>query len=736
VTAVFLSCWLAVAPVAAQGADGGASDGPAAADGGAPPAPSLPEAAPPRARLGGRVLSKGTRSPLGGASITIDAVPATETDADGRFEAPVAPGRHRVQVQHPGYEPFEQVVEAPVAGEAPVFRLMPRLTGERYETVVVSPDEKAARTSLREEELTKVPGSLGDPFRVIESLPGVAQVVWPLAIYAIRGANPGNTGFFVDGVRVPVLFHFSLGPSVIHPFFLQQVDFYPGGYPARYGRYVSGIVSARSQTPPTDQVHASADVRLFDSGGIVATPWDGGRGTLAVAGRLSYTGLIFSAISPDQQLNYWDYQVRGDHRLGPGKLTLFAFGSYDLLRAENQDGGAQGDLFAELSFHRADLRWEGAVGGGRLELGAVGGTDRSDTSLPVVALPVGVSMLTLAPRASYTRGLAWWLDLEVGADGEAQRFRPRTTPTADVGMAQDLFVDRTALSAGGYVGLTFRSRSRLVLSPAMRYEVFREQNVQKLEPSPRLTARYRVSGDVWLKVHLGRFSQLPSLPLPIPGFDGFGLATYGPQRSYQGSLGVEAPLLGGFALDATAFYQRLRTSDLESIFNYDPTNPRILEVRQGESYGFELLIRREISRRLYGWLAYTLSRSDRLVGYYQVKAPSDWDQRHIFNLVAGYRMRAGWSAGGRIHFNTGRPYPVFDDRVFNVDYQRLPPFFQLDVRLDKRFVFDRYVLSAYVELVNTTLTREVFDLKRRPDGTVDEKGFRIVLPSLGVHAEW
>src|SRR5205085_2887141 len=124
-----------------------------------------------------------TREGLAGASITVDAVPAGEADADGKFELEVLPGRRRVQIQHPGYEPVDAVVDAGKDVAERVFRLMPRLSGERYETVVTRPDERAPRTTLREEELTTTPGSFGDPFRVVESLPGVSQVVWPLAIY-------------------------------------------------------------------------------------------------------------------------------------------------------------------------------------------------------------------------------------------------------------------------------------------------------------------------------------------------------------------------------------------------------------------------------------------------------------------------------------------------------------------------------------------------------------------------
>jgi hypothetical protein len=751
-----LLCLFVGVPRLVWGADGGVAD---AADAGggtdaapvdqaappsaAPPLPALPVQVPTVA-LRGRVLGRGSREPLAGASVTVDAVPLGETDSEGRFQVEVLPGRRHLQLQQPGYQPLDVTVQATAGARELLFRLMPRQTGDRYETVVTPPDERGSRTTLREEELRQVPGSFGDPFRVVESLPGVSQVVWPLAIYAIRGANPGNTGFFLDGVRIPALFHFALGPSVIHPFFLQQVDFYPGGYPAQYGRYVSGIVSARTAAPPTDRMHLSADVRLFDAGGIVAAPFDEGKGSIAVAGRLSYTGLLFSLLSTDVDFTYWDYQLRIDHRLGPGKLTLFAFGSGDYLRSSaggtifNMPGmiGPEQPSRAELSFHRLELRWDGSFLGGHLEASGLVGRDSSTTSIEqLVSFPVSVTMLTGAPRLNYSHALAWWADLETGADLEAQRFRPRYD-LFDAATKQDLFRNRTALSGGAYLGVTLRSHSRLSVAPAMRYEGFIEEGTHKYEPSPRLTVRVRPGGDVWLKSSVGRYAQMASLPVAVPGFEGFGLQSYGTQTSLQGSLGVEAPLGQGLSFEVTGFYQRLRLTDLQSIFKYDIGRLNVIELREGESYGLEVLLRRSLTKRLYGWLAYTLSKSDRLVGFYRIKAASDWDQRHIVNLVLGYRLHGGWAASTRVHYNTGRPYPVNDERAFRVDYHRLPPFFQLDLRLDRQFVFDRFLLSAYVELVNTTLSREVFDMRVQEDGTLTDRSYRIVLPSIGVHAEW
>lgn len=717
---------------------------------------SLPKVALRSVR--GHVLARGTRQPLASAHVSISVGDgtrlSTEADADGAFVLEAMPGSHQLRVQFPGFVPLARVVD--VAGDIQdlVVRLEPRTDGERYETVVTAEAPAEPSVSLKREELTRTAGSLGDPFRVIESLPGVAQSTWPLPFYAIRGANPGNTGFFIDGVRAPALFHFALGPSVIHPFFIDNLAFYPGGYPVNYGRYASGIVAADTATPATDRLHASGDVRLFDAGGIVATPFDNGKGTLAVAGRYSYTGLILSAFSNAYSLDYWDYQVRAQHTLGPGKLTLFAFGSGDRLEQKNPDQtdwGYPGQPvvmkpgLAKLSFHRTQLRWDGSFLAGHFSAAVVGGIDDSTVTLTsLFSLPVGTRMYTLAPRLSERWSVARWLDVEIGADGEIQRARPRSI-VVDVGgftakvYGTDLFRDRNIASAGTYAGLAIHAGSRFVLSPGVRYDGYFEQGTHAFALGPRLLARYRIGANDWLKASVGQFSQMPSLPVGVPGFESFGLATYGLQRSRQASIGLESSLAERLGLDlqidTSLFYQRLHLTDLKNTLIPDPESADLLQPREGESYGWELMIRRPMKHRLYGWLAYTLSRSLRVVDGLIV--PSDWDQRHIVNLVLGYRLPRNYSTSVRFHYNSGRPYPRYSNVSGVVqEYIRMPGFPQLDLRGDKRFIFDKFVMDVYLELVNATLSREVYDVRQDASGAFVENYYRLVLPSAGVHIEW
>ena len=214
-----------------------------------------------------------------------------------------------------------------------------------------------------------------------------------------------------------------------------------------------------------------------------------------------------------------------------------------------------------------------------------------------------------------------------------------------------------------------------------------------IEPGPRLGVRFRPFGDTWLKAQIGRFAQTASLPVAVPGFESFGLGTFGTQTSARARWGSSSPFGEALALDVTSYYQRMLLTDLASVFNYDPSDKSVLlELRDGESYGVEVMLRRPQTHRFYGWLSYTLSWSQRLVGPSEARAWSDWDQRHVLNLVGGFRFRGGYSLGARFHLNTGRPYPVFDDdNPGPPEYIRLPTFYQLDLRGDRRFVFDKYI---------------------------------------------
>jgi hypothetical protein len=607
-----------------------------------------------------------------------------------------------------------------------LFRLAPLEKLPVYETVVTAHPLQPALT-LAGQELTKTPGTLGDPFRAIESLPGVATPAWPMPIYVIRGANPGNTGYVLDDMRVPALFHLALGPSVIHPYFFDDLTFYPGGYPARYGRYVSGLVSARTREPAGDMVHASVDVRLYDAGGLISAPLPGGNGSIVVAARYSYTGALISLLSPNLHLSYWDYQMRADRHVGPLRLTLLVLGSEDALTSKG-DAAPYGEYL--ISFHRANLRAQIPVGAGQVTAQVTAGFDHSKAPL-VGQVTLTAEAWSVTPRLFYRRQTDP-VDFEVGFDGELQWLVPQVTVQRDGG--SDLGEKRTALLFAEYLSATIRAGSRLQLVPEVRLDGYAIHGVEKMDLGPRLSARLSLGAATWLSASAGRFSQPPSLPAQIPGAENFGLALYGLQTSWQGSLGVGTKRLLGLEIELTGYVQRYVLTDLQdpTLTWPDPLASDFLVRRDAFSYGAELLLRRPASERLHGWISYTLSQNQRAFGG-GVIGPSDWDQRHILNLVLGYRL-GRYTLGGRAHLHTGRPILIRGSEAET--FVRLPTYYQIDLRAERRFLFDRFIMDVYIEMVNCTLTRQVFDQGLTADGQSANVNYRIVLPSLGVHGEF
>ncbi len=185
--------------------------------------------------------------------------------------------------------------------------------------------------SFTRAEVRLLPGAFGDPFRAIDALPGVTPLVSGLPFFYVRGAPPGDVGYYVDGIRVPLLYHIGLGPSVIHPAIVDHVDLYSGGYPAAFGRYAGGIVSGVTRDPDPAW-HAEGNVRIVDAGAMVQGPLPADLGSFIVAGRYSYTAALLSLISSQVSIAYWDYQARANVKVNPrDTFTVFAFGAHDFL---------------------------------------------------------------------------------------------------------------------------------------------------------------------------------------------------------------------------------------------------------------------------------------------------------------------------------------------------------------------------------------------------------------------
>ena len=151
------------------------------------------------------------------------------------------------------------------------------------------------RQVIEAEELRRIPGSFGDPVRALQSLPGVARPAGIEGDIVLRGAEASNTGFYFDEMPIPYVFHPFVGKSIVDPALVDDVEFYAGGMPSRFGEVLQGVVNIRTGVEPVDGIQQRVDVNLFDGG--YALEMDQGSWVFRGGGRYSWIGAMVVGVS-------------------------------------------------------------------------------------------------------------------------------------------------------------------------------------------------------------------------------------------------------------------------------------------------------------------------------------------------------------------------------------------------------------------------------------------------------
>ncbi len=681
-----------------------------------------------------------------------------------RFALPGAPSE-----VDDGPLPVELIETAPTSPAA-VTSSEPAAYSAR--AVIDRPQPGAAtQITLRQQELTTVPGTFGEPLRVVATLPGVARTPFGLGYFLVRGASFENTGFFVDGFPVPILYHLGAGPAVLSSRLVQGLDFYPGGYPASYGRFLGGVIALKTGPPPSGQFRGELEVDLFRASALTVIPFQHGRGTLTLAYRRSYFDLILPLVADGIDLFYQDWQARLDYRLLPNlELSVFAFGSEDSLSISTSTGAGVTDATSNTDLNyrfqrvigalkwrindRARLTWSSTIGLDRTLLGRVTpGDSQQQTRL---------GGLTLGERVEIEVQSGEQLTSTFGVDALALAYDVTTPLPVPEGIGRieppiDSFepdntrvlsLSPVTISVAPYVQEVLRLGD-LELTGGLRADALRYADVSVLQIDPRGVARFKLSEAVTLKAATGLFTQ-PPLPFQIDRT--LGNPDLRPQRSWQSSAGVELTLPYAIELQSQLFYSRMRRlgrTTAQIVEQPDGTRRRLVFVDDGEgrAYGWEVLLRRKLERGLYGWLSYTLSWSERIAENGDV-IPFLFDQRHVMNLALSYQWNK-WRFGARLQLATGRPDRPLQGAAFDADENdydairggltsRIPAFQQLDVRVDRQFQWGDHVRGSwYLDVMNVLNASNTESYLYQYDF---QKRARLpslpILPTLGLRLEY
>ncbi len=755
-----------------------------------------------------QLKARGERQPLSEATvIVIEAPPGAElgvlrpppplppegppwqrlaqTDAQGRVELEDVPDTPvRIIVVAAGFERYEAVVRA---GAKPQKLFIPTSDETDYRTVVeneVGPPRAAPQSALlTREEIRTLPGTQGDPLRALQNLPGVARTPGNLGLLILRGAAPAQSRVFMGGHALPRAFHVLSLSSVFPAEVLDELRLVPGNFDAAYGNATGGIVVIEPRAGRRDGIHGFSEIDIAAASTMLEGPV--GKGSFIVGAQRGYADLAIAAAdrvtervtgesSSLLRPTYYDYQGLFDYPVRHGSVGVRVFGAGDRLRsAPSLDGGTGFDY--RTSFHRID-----AVARTRIDGWNFWWTPSFRFESGRLSFDVGQQQrrrdFVLSTRAEMSRRFSEHLQWLVGTDLEVDGFvatNERAPTLADIPTPATESVRGVESSLGFYTSAQL-DWGRVHLTPATRASAFTSRSQSAFSIDPRLVGHVDI-GERWtLDMGLGKYSQARDitqtetidlvdqgslvgnasvfLPPVFTRFDpevGFapGDRQLTVRQALHASLGGTVDLDETHSIAATGF---VRAQD-----NATPTffEGSVVDFATREhAVGLTALARRRVTKRLYGWVAYTLmwtqlrftetapntSFRDR---------PTDFDQRHNFNVVASYILPKNWRIGGRFRVVTGFPFsPVIGS--LNVQGARAPiqgrrnsgrlgTFHQLDLRVDKRWIRDRAIITGYVDVQN------VYN-RQNPEAVLYGADFREqegvvgvpIFPSLGIRVDY
>jgi hypothetical protein len=575
--------------------------------------------------------------------------------------------------------------------------------------------------------IRNIPGTFGEPFRILEVLPGTIPVANGQPYVYVRGAPPSGTVYLYDDIPIPLLFHSALGPATVHSGLIGGIDLYSGAAPARYGGFTGGVMAARARRIPNDRVHGEAELRAIDVSGLLNVPMPK-EGSMTFAGRYGFPNLVLGAIDVDADVEYWDYQYRtGVEMSSKSRFEMVAFGGRDGSTFDASDPMER--LAFDLQFHRVEARFIGKVKRWDFVGTMLYGFDFSnveDASVSAVS-DAGANIHRIGPRFWAVYG-APKVQLRIGGDmsglfGPARCTRGIQNVSAPCDPA---FAGQDRRVFGGtFIDANVSALTWLDLSLGVRADVWSTGGQRDAAVNPRARATFHAHEVADLFVGWGLGARPATFAIPLPGLGDVPLEP-GLQRANQIEGGARFFLPYDLTFETRGYlnlYRDLRFVDVftEPAISDDPTsNPfpvgLLDDSADGKSYGLELLLQRPFDIGFSTLVSYTLGFSDLTATALLVDMPSQpfdytpsYDVRHVMNGVLAWQAKFGLIISARLFARSGRaegwlwrdPSGVVQQYV-----QRVPWFVRLDAQVAYEWAKPGRRMRIALEWINITQARD------------------------------
>lgn len=722
--------------------------------------------AQPTHRIKGTVIDKASRQPLEFINVLVLGLGrGGVTDAEGHFNiGEVPPGIYRLQASAVGYKTI-LTPEYIVSTKDLTIQIETEENLTELEGVTVTaspfrrdPESPVGLRVIGLQEIEKSPGANRDISRIVQSYPGVA---FSPAGYRndliVRGGSPSENRFYLDGVEIPNINHFSTqgasgGPvGIINADLIREVNFYTGAFPTDRGNAMSSVLDFKLRDGDMERNSLKAtlgasEVSLASNGHI------GKKTSYLVSVRQSYLQFLFDMLGLPFLPTFTDAQFKLKTRFNANnELTILGLGGIDNMKLNTKLDGEKAEYI---------LSYLPKIQQETFTLGAV---YRHYAGIHVQSVVVSHSYLNnrntkyLNNDESSTDNLS----LKLRSVEQETKFRIENTSTfgnwkinfganLDYSQYTNTTFQRVYIDEGRTFDYhTYLGMWRWGIFGTINYATTDERFTASLgvrtdannfssgmkgmgdQLSPRLSLSYRLTDGLYLSGNAGLYYQLP--PYTGLGFKDNNGAWVNKYLRYmsvsQESLGLSWHPGNTFELSAEGFYKQYDKIPF-SIADGIPLackgndygvigNEALSSTAQGRAYGIEILMKWLIAKKLNLASSFTLFKSEYRNNKQSEYIASAWDNRYIFNMSGTYNFPHNWSLGMKISCIGGAPYtpydveksslvtawnaqgrPYYDYTKYNTG--RLPTFGQLDVRVDKTFYLKRCMLRFYIDLQNVT----------------------------------
>lgn len=721
--------------------------------------------AQPVHQVKGTVIDKSSRQPLEFINVMIVGLnKGGVTNAEGKFSiGQVPPGIYRLQASAIGYKTVTTPEYILSTRDLHIqIEMEENQTELEGVTVTASPFRRDIESpvSLRIiglQEIEKSPGANRDISRIVQSYPGVAfSPIGYRNDLIIRGGSPSENRFYLDGVEIPNINHFSTqgasgGPvGILNADLIREVNFYTGAFPTDKGNALSSVLDFKLRDGDMERNSLKAtlgasEVSLASNGHL------GKKTSYLVSVRQSYLQFLFDMLGLPFLPTFTDAQFKLKTRFDArNELTVLGLGGIDKMKlntkADDEDNEyilsylpkIQQETFTlgAVYRHYAGAHVQSVVASHSYLNNRNTKYQQNDESDPDrLMLRLRSTEQNTQLRLENSSSFRNW-KVTVGTSLDYSQYSNTTFQKVYTDRAQTfdyhtyLGIMRWGLfGTVNYTSIDERFTASLGLrADANNYSAAMKDLSDQL--SPRLSLSYQLTEHWSLSGNAGLYYQLP--PYTALGFkNNNGLYANKYALRYmqvsQGSIGLNWRKGDTFEVSVEGFYKDYDKIPLSVADGIPLTckgndygvigNELLTSTAQGRSYGAELLLKWLIAKKLNLASSFTLFKSEYRTDKESEYIASAWDNRFIFNLRGTYNLPRHWSVGMKVSCIGGTPYTPYDaDKSSLVtawnaqgkpyyDYtryneERLPAFTQVDIRIDKTFYLKRCMLGFYIDLQN------------------------------------